>query len=469
MSGERKRIWCIGIGGSGVSALARLLHARGHAVAGSDLDRSPATDALLDLGIAVTLGQRAANVPEGTDLVIHSAAVAPGHPELEAARARGIPSRKYAQALGALMAERKGIAVAGTHGKTTTTAMTTLALVDGGLDPSMVLGGSIPALGGGCRAGRGEWMVAEACEYDRSFLNLAPRVLVVTNIEADHLDYYKDLGDIRGAFRALAAKVPPEGRIVVCGEDSGALAAVSGLAAPVETYALDPRIPADWSARDLDLAGGSARFTVLFRGEARARIELAVPGRHNALDALAAIAAAHAAGVAPESAAAALERFPGVDRRFQLVGKVGGVSVVDDYAHHPTEIEAVLRAARGRFPAGRVIAVFQPHQHSRTRLLFDGFVDALSGADEVILAEIYRSRDLEADVRAVGAEALAASLRARGASAVRLGGFEEIAARAAAIARPGDVVLTMGAGDIYKVAALLRARLAARGAHLEAA
>jgi len=468
MAAAKQRVWFAGIGGIGVSGLARIFHGAGHAVMGSDRDRSPITDDLASLGIEVVIGQAAANLPPALDLFVHTAAVKPGHPELEAALSRGIPVKKYAEVLGSLMAERRGVAIAGTHGKTSTTAMTTLALLEAGLDPTMVLGGVLPLLGGSCRVGRGPLMVAEACEYDRSFLQLAPEVLVVTNVEEDHLDYYKDLAEIRGAFRALAAKVPAHGRIVVCGEDKVAVETVSGLAAPVETYAIDPQVDALWRAVDLDLSSGAARFGVERAGIRVAQVELQVPGRHSALNALAAIAAAFAAGAAPETSAAALARFPGVNRRFQPIGRERGVSVVDDYAHHPTEIFTVLRAARGRFPDGRIIAVFQPHQYSRTRMFFDGFVDALSLADVVLLPEIYFSRDSEADVAAVSAEMLAEALRARGRSARFIKSFEEISSVLQEIARPGDLVLTMGAGDVYKIAHALPRRLAA-SAPLEAA
>jgi UDP-N-acetylmuramate--alanine ligase len=255
MANEPGSIHCIGIGGIGVSSVAKIFARAGLRVSGSDLDRSPVTDELLRLGIRVTLGHRALNVPDDARLVVCSAAIRPGHPELEAARARGVEVLKYAQVLGRLMAERRGVAVAGTHGKTTTTAMVAHILTEVGRDPTMVVGGMIPSLGGNARVGGSDLMVAEACEYDRSFLSLHPEIAVVTNIEPDHLDYYRDLDEIRSAFRAFAALVPAHGRIVVCGEDRGAVAAVSGLGAPVETYAIDHR-EATWRAVSVDLSVG---------------------------------------------------------------------------------------------------------------------------------------------------------------------------------------------------------------------
>ncbi len=460
--GRRAAIHFIGIGGIGVSAIAKVFHRDGHAVTGSDLDRSPVTDELLRLGIEVILGHRPGNVPPGAALVVCSAAIKPGHVELDAARRLGIPVLKYAQVLGRLMAERRGIAVAGTHGKTTTTAMIAHVLVHAGLDPTMVVGGSIPSLGGTSRVGRGELMVAEACEYDRSFLNLRPTFAVVTNIEEDHLDYYRDLAEIRDAFRCFAGLVPPRGRIFVCAEDPGAVAAVSGLGAAVETYGIDAP-EATWRADDLDLARGLPRFRLVHEDLDAGRVELRVPGRHNVLNALAAIAVAHAAGVPIKVAARAIATFPGVNRRFQVLGQIGGAAVIDDYAHHPTEVRAVLRAARQRFPGARRIAVFQPHQHSRTRHHLADFAAALAEADEVVVPDIFFSRDSEADRAAVSARDLVQALERRGVAARHIPGFEAIAAHVRQSARPGDAVCVMGAGDVYRVAYLLAA-LAGEGA-----
>ncbi|HVY62592.1 MAG TPA: UDP-N-acetylmuramate--L-alanine ligase, partial [Planctomycetota bacterium] len=353
--------------------------------------------------------------------------------------------------------------IAGTHGKTTTTGMISHCLVAGGLDPTMVVGGSIPALGGSSRVGRGELMVAEACEYDRSFLNLRPEVAVVTNIEEDHLDYYRDLADIRSAFRAFAGQVPHHGRILVCAEDPGACETVLGLAAAVESYGIAVE-GAHWRALDLDLAGGLPTYTLARRGERICRVELLVPGRHNVLNSLAAIGACAAAGLAPEVAARALASFGGVNRRFQLVSSAGGLAVIDDYAHHPTEIRSVVRAARQRYPHGNVIAIFQPHQHSRTRHLLGDFAAALAEADLVVLPDIYFSRDSEAERRAISAVHLVAELQRLGADARHIPQFEAIAAHVGAVAREGDVVITMGAGDVWKVAHLIAAGKASVGA-----
>lgn len=453
-NGRKLPAFLVGIGGIGVSGIAKILHGAGHRVSGSDLARSPVTAELEALGIPVAVPQRAENVPPEAALVVCSAAIKPGHPELEAARHLRIPVLKYAQVLGRLMAERRGIAVAGTHGKTTTTAMIAHVLVHAGLDPTMVVGGSIRALGGTSRVGRSDLMVAEACEYDRSFLNLHPTYAVVTNIEEDHLDYYKDLREIREAFRCFGALVPPRGRLFACAEDRGAVLALSGLDAPLTTYAID--VPAHFRAVEVSLEGGRPRYVLAVNGVPVCEVRLAVPGRHNVLDSLAAIAVAEALGIDPARAAAALASFPGVERRFQVVHESGGIAVVDDYAHHPTEVRTAIRAARERWPGGRVIAVFQPHQHSRTRFLLRDFARALEEADKVILPDIYFSRDSEAERQAISSRDLCQALADEGVDARYIPEFDAIARFAAHGARPGDAILTMGAGNIYEVAAAIR-------------
>jgi UDP-N-acetylmuramate--alanine ligase len=453
-NGAKRPVFFVGIGGSGVSGIAKILRQDGHPVSGSDEKASPITEGLERLGIRVAIGQRAENLPPDTALVVCSAAIEPGHPEIVEARRRRIPVLKYAQVLGRLMASRRGIAVAGTHGKTTTTAMIAHVLVAAGLDPTMVLGGSAPWLGGSSRLGRSDLMVAEACEYDRSFLNLHPSFAVVTNIEEDHLDYYRDLAEIRSAFRCFGALVPPRGRIFTCAEDEGAVAALSGLEAPLATYAIDRE--ADWRAIEVSLEGGRPRYVLAKAGVPVAEVALRIPGRHNVLDSIAAIAVAEACGVSPERAARALADFGGVERRFQVLFERDGIAIVDDYAHHPTELRTAIRGARERWPEARVTAIFQPHQHSRTRFFLEEFARALENADEVLLPDIYFSRDREADREAVSARDLCAALEGRGVVARYVPDFDVLARRAILAARPGNVFLTMGAGDIYRVAWAIR-------------
>jgi UDP-N-acetylmuramate--alanine ligase len=449
-NGRKLPVFLAGIGGIGVSGIAKILREDGHHVSGSDLKPSPVTDDLARLGVPVAFGQRAENVPGDAALLVCSAALKPDHPELAEARRRGIPVLKYAQVLGRLMAGRRGIAVAGTHGKTTTTAMIAHVLVQEGLDPTMVVGGNIPALGGTSRVGRSDLMVAEACEYDRSFLNLHPTYAVVTNIEEDHLDYYKDLREIRDAFRCFGALVPPRGRLFTCAEDRGAVLTLSSLDAPLTTYAID--VPADYRAVEVALAGGRPRYALEIGGARACDVALAVPGRHNVLNSLAAIAVAGALGVAADRAARAIASFGGVNRRFHVLHDADGIAVVDDYAHHPTEVRTAILAARERYPGGRVIAVFQPHQHSRTRFLLREFARALELADRVILPDIYFSRDSEADRQAVSSADLVRALKDEGVDARHIPDFDAIARFAAHGARRGDTILTMGAGDIYRVA-----------------
>jgi UDP-N-acetylmuramate--alanine ligase len=457
-AGRKLPVFLSGIGGIGVSGVAKILREGGHRVSGSDLKGSPVTAELEALGIPVALGpQKAENVPPDAALVVCSAAIKPGHPEIEEARRRRIPVLKYAQILGRLMAGRRGICVAGTHGKTTTTAMIAHVLVAAGLDPTMVVGGDIPALGGTSRVGRSDLMVAEACEYDRSFLNLHPSFAVVTNIEEDHLDYYKDLREIRDAFRCFGNLVPPRGRLFTCAEDRGAVLTLSGLDAPLTTYAID--VPADYRAVEVSLAHGRPRYALEVGGARACEVALAVPGRHNVLDSLAAIAVAEACGVPPARAAEALAEFRGVKRRFHVIHEQDGIAVVDDYAHHPTEVRTAIRAARERFPNGRVIAVFQPHQHSRTRHLLADFARALEEADKVILPDIYFARDSEADRQAVSSDDLCAALKQEGVDARYIPELDAIGRFAAHAARPGDTILTMGAGDIWRVAWAIRENL----------
>jgi UDP-N-acetylmuramate--alanine ligase len=455
-------VYLSGIGGIGVSAIARILHREGVKVLGSDRRPSPVTAELMRLGIPVIFGQSAGNVPPDTQLVIASAAVPAQNPELVQARALSITCLKYAEALGRLIEGRTSIAVAGTHGKTTTTAMTTHILMESGLDPTMVVGGSIPMLGGTSRVGRSDLIVLEACEFDRSFLNLRPSVAIVTNIEADHLDYYSGIDEIRGAFADFGACVQEDGAIIACAEDPTVPAALADCGRLVVTYGIDQ--PADIQARDLRCEGGLPVFTLVENGVEMGEVRLAVPGRHNVLNALAAYGAARAVDASFAGAQQSFETFPGVNRRFHLVHEQGGVSVVDDYAHHPTEVRATLAAARERYPDHDLLCVFQPHQYSRTRYLLEDFADALTAADRVYLPEIYRSRDSEADRQSVSSRDLATALERRGVETTYEPEFDRMAALVAreAGASAASLVLTMGAGNVYRIGEQVRDLLLVR-------
>jgi len=445
---EGKHVHFIGIGGAGLSAIARVLMERGAVVSGSDLVLSPVAKALARDGARVFVGHRAEQVA-GADLVIVSSAVPEDNVEVQAARAAGIPVLHRDQVLGDLMADHIGIAVAGTHGKTTTTAMIATILWKGGRDPSFIVGGVVVGLGTNARAGTGPHFVVEADEYDRTFLGLRPQVAVVTNVEHDHPDCYPTFADLRAAFAEFIDRVPPNGLLVACGDHPVARelgkerAARGGL---VTFYGLQEG--ADWAASDLrPNPGGGIDFLVLEGGRALGEVHLRVPGTHNVLNALAALAVAHHLGIPFPTARSALEDFRGVARRFEMKGQVEGVVVVDDYAHHPTEIRATLAAARQRFPGHPLWAVWQPHTYSRTKALFKEFAQAFGQADHVLVLPIYAAR--EHDTLGVSSADVVAAMNHSDARLAR--SLEEAVVTLATEVRPGDVVLTLGAGDGNRV------------------
>jgi UDP-N-acetylmuramate--alanine ligase len=458
---EKLKIHMVGIGGCGMSGLAAILLRRGARVSGSDAQASHDLARLTAAGASITTQQRAEAVPPDTDLVVASAAIPADHPELAEARRRRVRIIKYAQVLGALMDRYDGIAVSGTHGKSTTTAWITFILRRAGLDPSFVVGASIAQLGGGSGVGDGPHFVAEACEYDRSFLNLRPRRAVILNIEEDHLDCYKDLAAIRESFTQFAARVLPDGLVVLNAHDAGCRQIAAGLTTRVQTFGTADN--ATWRATDLTAESGCYSFNAVFGGTPLGRVRLGIAGRHNVDNALAVIAIAHACGVAWEHIAAGLAEFRGARRRLELRGEAGGVRVADDYAHHPTEIRATLQAARERFAPRRLWCVFQPHQHSRTRFLLADFAGSFAQADRVVVPDIYFVRDSERERELVCAADLMTEIRRRGGDATYLADFGAIVDLLAQEAAPGDVVITMGAGNIWRVADDLVKRL---GGHL---
>jgi UDP-N-acetylmuramate--alanine ligase len=347
------------------------------------------------------------------------------------------------------MQERLGVAIAGTHGKSTTTAMTAFALLQCGADPSFVVGGTVPQLGGGSRSGKGRAFVAEACEYDRSFHNLRPRVAVITNIEEDHLDCYKDIHEIVESFRAFARLVPADGLILANGTDHRALKAVAGLITPVQTVSIDGNTT--WSAHVTGIENGRYRGDVRFEGKPAGSLRLAVAGEHNLFDATMAVAACAACGVDPARAATTLDDFTGVDRRMTEMGRYRGAIVVDDYGHHPTEIRTTLKALREKYSPRRLICVFQPHQASRTRLLLDDFGRSFVDADLTIVPEIYYVRDSDQERARIRAADLVDRVNRNGQHAVHVPEFEDILRQLKDEAREGDVVVTMGAGTVWEI------------------
>ncbi len=445
-----KVVHLIGIGGSGMRALAHMLIARGAVVSGSDSQPSAAVADLAARGATVAVGQQAENLPDRPDLVVYSVAIHDANPELLAAKQHGCEVIKYSQMLGRLMADRCGIAVAGTHGKSTTTALVAHALTAAGKSPSFIVGATAPQLGGPSGIGEGPHFVAEACEFDRSFLNLSPTFAAVLNIDEDHLDCYADLGAIVEAFRAFAAKIPPHGVLVANGEDREVLTAVRDAACEVQKFGLTDTC--QWSASNLTTDRGRYRFDVNFGGRKFCRLALAIPGLHQVYNSLAATALLHQAGLAPEEIGRAIAGFDGVHRRMTLKAQLAGITVVDDYAHHPTEIQATLRAARDYFSPSRIWCVFQPHQHSRTRLLLKDFAGCFGCADRVLVPDIYFVRDSEREKEHISSADLVAQIRLNGGDAHYLGDFAAIVEHLKSNLSPGDLVMTMGAGNIWEVA-----------------
>ncbi len=453
----------VGVGGVGMSGIAELLANLGYDVSGSDLRRSAATDHLEQVfGVRVHEGHDAAHVGDA-EVVVVSSAVREPNPETGEARRRGIPVVPRAGMLAELVRLREGIAVAGSHGKTTTTAMVAVVLEHAGLDPTVVIGGRLSAFGSGARLGGGRYMVIEADESDRSFLRLRPTMAVMTNIDREHLESYNGFDDLQQAFAAFAGAVSAAGAVVACADDPGLAPVLPALGRPVITYGLEGG-PAEFIATEaeVDAAGSSCLVRRRRAGgvEPLGRLRIPVPGRHNLLNALAAVAVADRAGVGFATAAEALATFSGAARRFECCGEAGGVLVVDDYGHHPTEIAAVLSAARAAL-GRRLVVAFQPHRYTRTHALMDAFGPALAGADEIVLTGIYAAG--EDPIPGVTVERLTEAVRRSSGRPVRLvPDPDELVAALVAIARPGDAVITLGAGSIADVPGRLLKALDAR-------
>ena len=469
-----KRLHFVGIGGCGMSGLARMAAKQGAVCTGSDLGLSKTVGRLRAAGIPVSIEQDGSAVPDGLDLLVISAAIREHHPEVLEAVRRGAAVMKYAQLLGRLMVGRTGVAIAGTHGKSSTTSMLSHILIQSGLDPSFIVGANCDQIGGGWRVservGIDETLIAEACEYDRSFHNFSPTHATVLNVEADHLDLYDSIDEIVEAFKVFAQRVPKHGSLLVHHESPHRLAVTAGLSCPVETIGFAPQadwrveVVADggWSMADGKQAGAQVR---LWRGqEAVTRWSNPMPGDHFAYNAAVAAVTAHRLGAKWGPIAQAISSFKGLDRRMQIVGQrtlptaltdkahpALPVTVIDDYGHHPTEVDTTLRALKAHFQPNRLVCVFQPHQHSRTRHLMDQFVVSFGAADIVIVPEIYFVRDSEQEKHAVTAGDLVVRLRRQGVTAMHLHPFEAIIEQLELISRPGDLVVTMGAGDVWKI------------------
>ena len=440
----------MGMLGTGVRGLVSILRARNIHVSGSDSSGESLPLEFQRLGVEYSPVHEEANLGSDVDFLVHTAAVGDDNAELRKARRLGIPVLKYSEFLGELMGEGRGLAVAGTHGKTTTSSMTSWILYSAGKDPSFVIGGRIPELGSS-RQGKGCDFVAEACEYDRSFLELKPEAAVVTNVEEEHLDCFKDLEDILGAFQQFINRVPEKGLLVLNADDPQAMSlAPAAVCRNIQTFSLDST-DGDWQASQLRSGGLGSVFILTGPGGIRQPVELGMPGRHNVKNALAAAAICSWVGVSAEKISEALESFPGVHRRFEILAR-DPVTVIDDYAHHPTEVKALLSAARDVGFSGKVIGVFQPHQFSRLRQMLDAFAEALAGFDEILVTKPYQARDSREDQAAVSSNMLTREIELRGGTASDTPAFRDARARLDEIVLAGDAVIFMGAGSITALA-----------------
>ena len=437
-----KRAHLVGIGGVSMAPLAEVLHGTGMIITGSDAHESAAVEHLRSIGISVSVGQRAENLGDA-ELVIRTAAAHDDNPEISGAHTRGIPVFERAQAWGAIMRHYKNaLCVSGTHGKTTTTSMCTHIIMAAGLDPTVMIGGTLPLLGAGHRVGHGDTIVLESCEYCNSFLSFFPTIAVILNVDADHLDFFKDLEDVEHSFRAFADLVPEKtGLIIANRDDKNTMATLEGETRPILTFGLTE---GDVHTENLTFHRGLPQFDIIYKDEKFAHIELQVPGEHNVRDALAAAAAAISLGVPTPAVEKGLAGFQGAGRRFEKKGVYNGAHVYDDYAHHPNEVKALLETAMG-LGYERVICAFQPHTYSRTKALFDEFTQVLAVPHITLLAEIFAAR--EDNTLGISSKDLAAEIP----GSEYYPTLKALTARLRELAQPGDLILTVGAGDIYTV------------------
>ena len=436
------RVHLAGIGGVSMCPLAEVLRGMGLCVQGSDMTESETVKHLRTLGIPVSIGHSAENL-QSAQLVIRTAAIHDDNPEISGAVTRGIPVYERAQAWGAIMQQyRNALCISGTHGKTTTTSMATHIFMAAQADPTVMIGGTLPMLHSGYRVGHGDTIILESCEYCNSFLNFFPTVAVILNVEADHLDFFKDLTDVERSFHAFADLVPQNGFVIATADDPGAMDAVKGLAHPVFTFSVKDEA-ADCRADQVAYHDGCGEFDVVIHGKFYAHIALAVAGKHNVSNALAAAAAAYVLGISGKAVEEGLHSFHGAGRRFEYKGSFRGAEVYDDYAHHPGELHALLTTARS-MACKRVICAFQPHTYTRTQALFSDFVKELKLADVAVLAEIYAARETN-DI-GISSSQLAEKIP----GAIYCSTLDQVADTLAQIAQPGDLILTVGAGDIFR-------------------
>ena len=441
-------IYFVGIGGISMSGLAEVLREAGFKVSGSDRQKSALTEGLEAKGITVFYGQRKSNITPDIDCAVFTSAIHPDNPEYIAVKESNIPSLTRAELLGQMMRNyRTPIAISGTHGKTTTTSMVSEILLQADLDPTLSIGGILKTIGGNIRVGHSGYFVTEACEYTNSFLSFFPRIGIILNIEEDHLDFFKDIDDIRSSFRRFAKLLPADGTLIVGGGIDRVSEITEGLDCRIITFGMDSAndyFPGEITYGDM----GCPTFTLHTAEKPDRTISLSVPGEHNILNALAALALADLLGIDPAVSAAALKSFHGSERRFEYKGSIGGVTIIDDYAHHPTEITATLKAA-AKYPHKTLWCVFQPHTYSRTKAFLDDFAEALSLADKVVLADIYAAR--ETDTLGISSRTLLEELKKLDCECYYFPSFDEIENFLLQNCINGDLLITMGAGDVLKI------------------
>lgn len=437
----------IGIGGISMSALAELLLSRNFKVSGSDGSASALTAHLESLGARISIGQSASNIEDDTDVVVYTAAIHPDNPEYAEAVRRGLPMMSRAALLGQLMKQYElPLAVAGTHGKTTTTSMVSEILMHCDTDPTLLVGGILDSIGGNLRKGSDKYFVAEACEYTNSYLEFFPKVSIILNIEEDHLDFFKDLEDIRNSFRRFADLLPEDGTLIINSDIERLDEFLSGLKCRVITFG--HAASSDYHAEDIGYDSSGHPFYTLCHGNEKFKVSLGVVGEHNVYNSLAAIAAAELFGLDRVKTLEALKDFSGTERRFEIKGNIGGIKIIDDYAHHPSEIASTLKAME-KYPHNKLWCIFQPHTYTRTKAFLHEFAAALKAADTVILADIYAAR--ETDTLGVSSKDIAELINAAGGNALYFSYFDDIENYLLQHASDGDVILTMGAGDVYKI------------------
>lgn len=442
-----KNVHFIGIGGSSMSGLAEILLSQGYSVSGSDIKASKATQKLESKGAKVFIGHSSENVAS-PDLVVYTVAVKDENPEMIRSRELGVPVIDRAELLGLLMKKHSfGIAVSGTHGKTTTTSMITTVMLEAGTDPTAHIGGELDCIGGNTRIGSSQYFITEACEYYGSFLKFYPFMAVILNVELDHVDYFRDLQHIKDTFLQFVALVPDNGCIIACADDENTLSVIKDKKCSIITYGLkNPE--AVWNAQNIEYnESGCGSFDVFRQGELLARVSLSVPGPHNVSNALAAIAACHTCGCSMDSIVTGLLKFGGSHKRFELKGLVDKIKVIDDYAHHPSEVQATLNAANNSSHE-KIWCVFQPHTYTRLKAFIDKFSSSFGSADHIIVTDIYAAR--EKDPGDIHAKMLAEKICLQGKNAIYISDFLEIARYLDKNARPGDLIITMGAGDIVR-------------------